>query len=259
MWRKRHEMADLLIYELLVAQALEKGLKPILAGRREEPLRAQAEPLGLQWRVSDLSEAALDAALVGVGVVVHAAGPFSRTAKPMIEACIRNKATYLDITGEIVVFEMAARYDKKALEAGVTVMPGVGFDVVPSDCLAAHLKRRLPSATHLTLGFQSTGRTSHGTATTMVENLDAGGAVRRDGKIIPVPSAYLSVLLHRNSQHRGLHRAATGRATWAQGEPLFAAHFGDCLRQEASASQNRRGAARSDARSTAAQQELPLG
>ena len=192
-------MAELLIYgsygytgELVVAEAVAQGLKPILAGRREDALRAQAEPLGLRWRVADLSESALDTALVDVGVVLHCAGPFSRTAKPMIEACIRNKATYLDITGEIAVFELAARFDKKATAAGVTVMPGVGFDVVPSDSLALHLKNRLPSATHLSLGFQSNGRTSHGTASTMVENLDAGGAIRKDGKITPVASAYRS-------------------------------------------------------------------
>ncbi len=190
-------MADLLIYgaygytgELMVAQAVACGLSPILAGRRGDALRALAEPLGLRWRVADLSTGALDAALAGVGVVLHCAGPFSRTAKPMIEACLRNKATYLDITGEIAVFELAARYDAQALAAGVTVMPGVGFDVVPSDCLAAHLKARLPSAQHLALGFQSNGRTSHGTASTMVENIDAGGAIRRDGKIVQVPSAF---------------------------------------------------------------------
>ncbi len=192
-------MAELLIYgsygytgELMVAQALARGLQPILAGRNADALRAQAETLGLRWRVADLTAAALDAALLDVGVVLHCAGPFSRTAKAMMEACIRNRAHYLDITGEIAVFEMAARLDKKASAAGITLMPGVGFDVVPSDCLAAHLKSRLPSANHLTLGFQSNGRTSHGTATTMVENIEAGGAVRRDGKIVQVPPAYLS-------------------------------------------------------------------
>ncbi len=192
-------MGQLLIYgsygytgELVVAEAKARGLAPILAGRRAEALQAQAEPLGLPWRAADLTREALDTALAGVDVVLHCAGPFSRTARPMIEACIRNKANYLDITGEIAVFEQAASYGEKARAAGVTLMPGVGFDVVPSDCLAAHLKRRLPDANHLALGFQSTGRTSHGTATTMVENLDAGGAVRRGGKIVQVPSAYLS-------------------------------------------------------------------
>jgi short subunit dehydrogenase-like uncharacterized protein len=197
--KKDTTMANLLIYgaygytgELVVAEAVAKGLQPIVAGRREAPLRTLAETHKLQWRVADLTPEALDAALVGVSVVLNCAGPFSRTAKPMIEACLRNKANYLDITGEIAVFELAARLTKKALAAGVTVMPGVGFDVVPSDCLAAHLKTRLPSATHLTLGFQSTGRTSHGTATTLVENIDQGGAVRIDGKIVQVPAAHKS-------------------------------------------------------------------
>lgn len=188
---------ELLIYgsygytgELIVQEALARGLKPILAGRREAALRAQAQPLGLAWRTADLSAAALDAALQGVAVVLHCAGPFSRTAKPMIEACIRNKAAYLDITGEIGVFELAAHFGPKAQAAGVTLLPGVGFDVVPSDCLAAHLKRRMPAAVHLALGFQSNSKVSHGTASTMVENIEQGGAVRRDGKIVQVPAAF---------------------------------------------------------------------
>ncbi len=217
-------MAELLIYgsygytgELMVAQAVARGLKPILAGRRADALRAQAEPLGLRWRVADVSDEALDAALADVGVVLNCAGPFSRTAKPVIQACLRNKATYLDITGEIAVFELAARFDDKARAVGVTVMPGVGFDVVPSDCLAAHLKARLPTANHLALGFQSNGRTSHGTATTMVENIDAGGAVRRDGKILPVPSAFLSRTID-------LGLGATGTVTIPWGDVSTAFH-----------------------------------
>ena len=191
-------MGDLLVYgsygytgELVVARALSLGLQPILAGRREVAVRTQAEAAGLRWRVADLADkAALDACLQGVSVVLHCAGPFSRTAKPMIEACIRNRAHYLDITGEIAVFELAAKLGDRADQAGVMLMPGVGFDVVPSDCLAAHLKCRLPDATHLALGFWSAGSTSHGTASTMVENVDQGGAIRQDGRITPVPSAY---------------------------------------------------------------------
>ena len=122
--------------------------------------------------------------------VLHCAGPFSRTAAPMADACLRAHVHYLDITGEIEVFEgMAARHEA-AQRAGVTLLPGAGFDVVPSDCLAAHLHRRLPSATHLALGFQGSARLSRGTATTMVENLHRGGAVRRDGRIARVPAAW---------------------------------------------------------------------
>ena len=123
-------------------------------------------------------------------MVLHCAGPFSITSRPMVEACLRNKKHYTDITGEISVFETCAAFDKKALEAGIMVMPGVGFDVVPSDCLALHLKNRLPSATHLSLAFYGMGRLSHGTLSTMTMNVGKGGAIRKDGKITGVPAAW---------------------------------------------------------------------
>jgi short subunit dehydrogenase-like uncharacterized protein len=177
---------------LIAARALERGLRPVLAGRSEAPLRRQAAELGLPWRAVALDDpAALDAALADVPVVLHAAGPFARTARPMAEACLRTGTHYLDITGEIAVFEALAARGAQAEAAGVMLLPGVGFDVVPTDSLAAHLARRLPGAARLALAFQPVGGgVSHGTATTMVENLAAGGAVRRGGRIIPVPAAY---------------------------------------------------------------------
>ena len=101
-----------------------------------------------------------------------------------------NKRHYLDITGEIAVFEAMARFDKKAKDAGIMLMPGVGFDVVPSDCLAKHLKNKLPAATNLTLAFYGMGRISHGTQATMTMNVGKGGAIRRNGEIQSVPAAY---------------------------------------------------------------------
>lgn len=123
-------------------------------------------------------------------MVLHCAGPFSITSLPMVKACIRNGKHYTDITGEISVFETCAAMGKKAEDAGVMVMPGVGFDVVPSDCLARHLKNRLPTATHLSLAFYGMGRISHGTQATMTMNVGKGGAIRKDGKITPVPAAW---------------------------------------------------------------------
>ena len=68
------------------------------------------------------------------------------------------------------------------------LMPGVGFDVVPTDCMAKYLKDRLPDATNLELAFASIGgKFSHGTAMTMAEGLGEGGAARVNGKITKEP------------------------------------------------------------------------
>ncbi len=176
--------------ELIIELAQSEGAKPILAGRSQQKLAPLATRHGLSYRVFGLEDIGVIAKnLTGVAVVVNCAGPFSRTARAMVEGCIAAGVHYLDITGEIDVFEALALLGPKAGKAGVMLMPGTGFDVVPSDCLAAHLKRRLPDATALTLAFQAIGQPSHGTATTMVENVHRGGMVRRDGKLVAVPSA----------------------------------------------------------------------
>jgi short subunit dehydrogenase-like uncharacterized protein len=177
--------------ELITRFASEQGLKPILAGRNAEKIEALAKQYGFDFRVFDLNDAAkADAALQEVEFVLHCAGPFSITSAPMVEACLRNRRHYLDITGEIAVFEAMALLDKRAKDAGIMIMPGVGFDVVPSDCLAKHLKNRLPDATHLTLAFYGLGRISHGTQATMTMNVGRGGAIRQNGEITSVPAAY---------------------------------------------------------------------
>lgn len=191
-------MSNFIIYgangytgELITRVAVERGLKPIIAGRNEAAIKALAEKHGLEFRVFSLDDdAKLDAALNEVATVIHCAGPFSLTSRQMGEACLRTKTHYTDITGEIAVFEACSLADQKAKDAGIMVMPGVGFDVVPSDCLAKHLKDRLPSATHLTLGWYGMGRMSHGTQATMTMNVGKGGAIRRDGKIMSVPAAW---------------------------------------------------------------------
>jgi short subunit dehydrogenase-like uncharacterized protein len=177
--------------ELIARFAAERGMKPILAGRNQAKIEELARKFDFDFRVFDLSDAEkLDAALRDVEFALHCAGPFSLTSEPMVEACLRNKKHYLDITGEIAVFEAMAARDAQGAEAGIMIMPGVGFDVVPSDCLAKHLKNRLPSATHLTLAFYGLGKISHGTQATMTLNVGKGGAIRKNGEIVSVPAAY---------------------------------------------------------------------
>jgi short subunit dehydrogenase-like uncharacterized protein len=169
--------------QLILARALAEGLRPIVAGRDAAAVQALAAPHALTARVASLDNAsAMDSLLDGVRVVLHCAGPFSRTSAPMVSACLRRGVHYLDITGELQIFEAAAARDAEAKRAGVMLMPGTGFDVVPSDCLAAHLHRRLPEATTLALGFRALGGVSRGTALTMVEGLGRPGWIRRGGR-----------------------------------------------------------------------------
>lgn len=176
---------------LIARVAGDYNIRPILAGRNAAALAAQAQELGLEHRSFSLDDPqAIDAALQDVRVVLHSAGPFIHTSKPMADACIRNGVHYVDITGEIEVFESLAARDAEARTANVMLLPGAGFDVVPSDCLASHLKRRLPSATRLTLAILGTGRLSRGTANTMVEHQGRGGMVRINGQLTNVPAGW---------------------------------------------------------------------
>src|SRR5687767_3783927 len=116
--------------ELIAAEALARGERPILAGRRADAVLPLAERLGLPSRIFGL-DGDVAANLAGVAAVVHAAGPFSATSRPMLDACFAAGAHYLDITGEIPVFEACHARGEEAKRRGVVVMPGVGFDVVP--------------------------------------------------------------------------------------------------------------------------------
>ena len=171
--------------KLVARTAKALGMRPLLGGRNEARLKSVAGQHGLEFRAFDLDDRpALLAALGEVDAALHIAGPFSQTSKPMLDACIGTGTHYLDITGEIDVFEACAARDEEAQAAGVTVMPGVGFDVVPSDCLAAHMRARLPDAVELTLAISGLGQMSRGTAKTGVESIGKGTRVRRDGRIV---------------------------------------------------------------------------
>jgi short subunit dehydrogenase-like uncharacterized protein len=191
--------------QLMAAEAARRGLQPILAGRNVAALQALGKEHGLPVRVFALDDPeAIVAGLKDVSLVLHCAGPFSATCAPVLEGCLAVGAHYLDITGEIDVFAHCHAQDSRAQARGVVVLPGAGFDVVPTDCLAALLKRELPDATELILGFEAAGGASPGTTKTGVEGLAKGGRVRRDGQLVAVPLAYKS----RTFSHDGKSRTA---------------------------------------------------
>jgi short subunit dehydrogenase-like uncharacterized protein len=172
---------------LVATAAKARGLSPILAARNEQKLRAAALELQLAARVARLDSAAsVDAILDGVAVVLNAAGPFAATVDPLVQACLRAGVHYLDLSAERAAIEGARRYDAQARAAGVMVMPGVGFDVVPSDCLAAHLAARCQRGRWLRIGIAGLELMSRGSARTIIEQFGKAVEVRRAGEVVGV-------------------------------------------------------------------------
>jgi short subunit dehydrogenase-like uncharacterized protein len=186
---------------LIAEEAVARGMRPVLAGRREDAIRPLAERLGCPHAVFDL-DGELAAKLDGIKLLLLCAGPFSRTSRPAVDACLARRIHYLDITGEIGVFEACHARSDEAARAGVLLIPGVGFDVVPSDCLAASLAASLPGASELQLAFFGAASPSAGTVKTALEGMPSGGAVRRGGKIERVPTAWKTMTVPFHDQER---------------------------------------------------------
>lgn len=187
---------------LIASMAHQYELVPVLAGRNQAALSLMAKELSLEYIVVDLDDTdQLVHALQSFKVVLHAAGPFMHTALKMAQACIKAGVHYLDITGEIGVFELLKKMGDPFAQKEIMVMPGVGFDVVPTDCMAKFLYDQMPDATHLKLAFASVGgKLSHGTATTMAEGMGEGGAVRENGKIIKKPLGHKGMWVNFSSK-----------------------------------------------------------
>ncbi|MFT3924921.1 MAG: saccharopine dehydrogenase NADP-binding domain-containing protein [Myxococcales bacterium] len=174
--------------ELLAEEAIKRGHRPVLAGRSEHKLKPLAQRLGLPWAAFDLNDAAaVRRGLEGMRLVLHAAGPFVDTSAAMIRGCLGVGAHYLDITGEIPVFEHTLAQDAEAKARGVLLMSGVGFDVVPTDCLAAHVVGRVEGASKLEIAIAAIGRPSPGTTKSSFEGMLRGGLLRRNGALVAHP------------------------------------------------------------------------
>lgn len=179
---------------LIVDLLTRKNLRVLLSGRDSNKLSAQAAATSLPYVVVSCDDhAGLVKLLQQTKIVLHCGGPFIHTASAMVAACLETGTHYVDITGEYQVFDQLARNHQAYADRGILVMPGVGFDVVPSDCLALYLKECLPSATHLRLAFASGGGLSRGTTLTMIESLGSDSTIRKDGDYVSVPLGSLTL------------------------------------------------------------------
>lgn len=169
----------------IAERALAQGSRPVLAGRNAAEGQALADQLGLEWRTIDLNDTAqLHQQVAQFSAVLHAAGPFVHTWRPMVDACLAGGTHYLDITGEVPVYEALAGLDAQARAAGVMLLPGCGFDMVPSDCLARQVQRRLPDATHLDIAYSFDGGLSRGTLRSALAAAEPMAQVRQAGALV---------------------------------------------------------------------------
>jgi short subunit dehydrogenase-like uncharacterized protein len=178
--------------QMIARTAKSRGLIPILAGRDPKKLEPLAKELGLEMTAFSVNnDQEILEATKGIQVLLNCAGPFHRTYQQILAACLKNHVHYLDITGEASVFEdILFNLENKIKAAGIVAVPGVGFDVVPSDCLALSLKEKLPDANHLKFASYMKGKLSPGTMKTMIQYLPNGGLVRENHQLIPVPLGY---------------------------------------------------------------------
>jgi short subunit dehydrogenase-like uncharacterized protein len=206
--------------EAIARLAVSKRIPLIIAARNADKLKAQAIDLNLEYRVFKLEDTkAMDSAVGMVIAVLNCAGPYMHTFKPLVDSCLRLGRHYLDLTGEIPVYDAISALDAQAKSKGAMLLPGVGFDVVPTDCLAVHPKQKLPSARRLTLAFQSEGPAGlpPGTQRTMIELIPYGNRVRRNGRLeIPKRS------LKTRKVDFGKGPVKATRLTWGD---VFMAHY----------------------------------
>lgn len=177
--------AKLILDEILKSQLP----KPLLIGRNARAIEALADSYMLDFAVADAQD-------IGhvlkkqkkARVLINAAGPFVETALDIATACIAHGVHYIDITGEISVFQQLQTLDTQAKSRGVMLLPGAGFDVVPTDCLAFALKQSMPQAESLVLAFAGLGGgSSRGTALTAIRQISNTTWMRKDGRLTPIP------------------------------------------------------------------------
>lgn len=174
--------------KLIAQEAVRRGHKPVLAARSAQQLAPIAEQLGLEYLVLSLDNPRLLAeTLEPFRAILHAAGPYSQTLRPVLEACLLTQTHYVDINGEIPVFEYILKQDQAAQRKKICIIPGAGFDVVPTDCMAVYTTSQLEDPLELDIAISSNGQASAGTRRSTLEILAAGGQIRRSGRLLNYP------------------------------------------------------------------------
>ena len=190
-------MKKLMIYgatgytgRMVAEHATKSGTPVVLGGRSTGPLAELASKLDVEYRVFALDDSALiDFSLTDVAVIINAAGPFMRTAKPLMEASIRNGAHYIDTAAELDSYRLAEQLDAEAKAAGVMLMPGGGGSVAMLGSLAGHAVARVQDPRRIRIALHVAGGMSRGSAISATENMTTETLARVDGELVTVANS----------------------------------------------------------------------
>ena len=186
-------MSRLLVYgasgytgRMAAAHAKSLGLDVVLAGRGGPALRDLARALGVAYREFSLE----DQGTVGRGLdritaVLNCAGPFMRTAGPLMRAAVQTGVHYLDVAAELDSYRLAEALDADATHAGVMLLPGSGGSVAMLGCLAEHARKRVDDPKQLRIALQVSGSMSRGSAISASENMSGHCVARVAGNLEP--------------------------------------------------------------------------
>lgn len=187
-------MTKLMIYgatgytgRMAAEHAKAAGTPLVLAGRNEATLSKLSADLGAEYRVFVLDGAdAIDDGLAGISALLNCAGPFMRTADPLMKAAIRNRVHYLDTAAELDSYRLAETLDDDAKAAGVMLMPGGGGSVAMLGSLAGHAISRVNDARRIRIALHVAGGLSRGSAISAMENVTVETLARANGALVAI-------------------------------------------------------------------------
>jgi short subunit dehydrogenase-like uncharacterized protein len=180
---------------LVAASLVERGARPVLAGRNAESLAQLSDELGggFDIQTADVGRPETVRALVERGdVLVSTVGPFNRWGAPAVEAAIDAGAHYIDSTGEPpFIRRVFEEWGPRAKSAGAGLLTAFGYDYVPGNLAGAlALEEAGDRATRVAVGYFFSGRggsprdaMSGGTAASLTGVVLERHFAFRDGRI----------------------------------------------------------------------------
>jgi short subunit dehydrogenase-like uncharacterized protein len=184
--------------ELTARTMIQRGLRPVLAGRSADRLQVLAQELGgLDAVVADAERPESVRALVERGdVLVTTVGPFTEWGGPAVEAAVDVGAHYIDCSGEPQFLrDVFERHGPRAQAAGCALLPAFGYDWVPGNLAGAlSLREAGEAAASVEIGYYAPGidgttPLTAGTRATLARIMIDPAYAWRSGRLVTVPSA----------------------------------------------------------------------